>query len=267
MTKIFKENFSYKLDISIEPHWDKIYKKLYDPKSEQEYIAHTEEKKKARHEVSDLFGRVYNFTEFYDSASGLITRFQRTRLANETWLSGFVDEFGDRGYMFESDNNPIGPRDTEEKKKAREKLTVQVGEDFIRCGIFDRYVGGGRADFDFKKEDYVFSFPLTDIFTFLFKLGTRFHNTEGNTIIKWPDDIEKKFKEMDIKYETYFDSEPTLFDMEKHDKDFFEKIGRPKISLYSSSSDRAYLSSDGTYFGVQLKIFRPDENDRIGYEQ
>jgi hypothetical protein len=140
---------------------------------------------------------------------------------------------------------------------------VQVGEDFIRCGIFDRYVGGPRSDFDYEKEEYVFSFPLSDIFNFLFKLGMRFHDAEDNNIVKWPDNIEKKFKEMDIKYETYFDHEPTLFDIEKHDKDFFEKIGKPKVSLHSSQRDRGFLVANGTYFGVQLKIFRPGENDRV----
>jgi len=68
-----------------------------------------------------------------------------------------------------------------------------------------------------------------------------------------------------IKYETSFDYEPNPFDIEKHDKEFYEKWGQPKITLSSSKRNNGYFKSekDGTSFGISLKIFRPGENDRV----
>ena len=122
-----------------------------------------------------------------------------------------------------------------------------------------------KEAFDYEKEDYLFQFPLDKIFNFLLALGQRFHGLERNTIIKWPDHIEKEFKELGIKYETSFDYEPNPFDIEKHDKEFYEKWGQPKITLSSSKRNNGYFKSekDGTSFGISLKIFRPGENDRV----
>lgn len=268
MKEIFKQNFSYKLDISIQPNWYNLYKKICSPKNEKQFDKEVSEKiKKIKNDdTSSLYGRRYQFTEYYDSASGLITRFTRAYLNNEKQYFYPVDEFRDSGYIFEEDNKIGGPNDTEEKRQARHKLSVQVGEDFIRNDIFDKYVGGPRADFDYKKQNYLFQFPLTDVFNFLFSLGERFHETEMHTIIKWPDNIEKKFKESGINYKTYFDHEPEQFDIEKHDKVFFEKIGKPKISLYSDSTGRNegfFETEDNISYNIKLKIFRPNENDRI----
>ncbi|PIQ74161.1 MAG: hypothetical protein COT61_00275 [Candidatus Portnoybacteria bacterium CG09_land_8_20_14_0_10_44_13] len=269
MPNIFKQNFSYKLDIHIEPNWHKLYKKLYGPKSEKEFekIFEEKHKKMEKDDSFSLWGRRYYFTEYYDSASGLTTRFQRVLCQNGKQYFYPIDEFGDRGYVFDSDSGLNSPIDENDKKREhREKLSVEIGEDFIRNDIWDKHIGGPKESWDYEKENYIFSFPLYEVFNFLFALGQRFHDTERNTIVKWPDHIEKKFEEAGIEYEKIFEFEPTLFDIEKHDKDFFEQIGRPKIS--SSSSDR-FQSTDlkdknDTYYGVELKIFRPGENDRIG---
>lgn len=257
----FKDKFSYKLDIHIEPNWYEMYKKLCNPKSEKEFEKIFEEKcETIRKGNFGLAGRKYYFTEYYDSVSGLTERFQRVFQNGKQYFYP-VDEFGDMGYIFESDNE-FGLKQNPEKGK----LSIEIGEDFIRNDVFDKNTGYLRSNFEYKKENYFFHFPLHGVFNFLFALGYRFHNAERNTVIKWPDYIEKKFEEAGIEYEKIFDFEPALFDIEKHDKDFFEKIGRPKIS--SSSSDEfesAYpKDKNNNYYGVELKIFRPGENDRIG---
>jgi len=270
MPQIFKQKFSYKLDIHIEPNWYNLYKKLHNPKSEKDFDKVVEAKIKETEKddgSTNLWGRRYYFTEYYDSASGLTQRFQRVICQNGKQYFYPINEFGDRGYVFASDDK-FDVREGDEKRDARQKLSIDIGEDFIRNDIFDKYIGGPKSDFDYEKENYLFQFPLSDVFSFLFALGHRFHDTEGNTIIKWPDQIEKKFKEFGIEYETYFDYDPEPFDIEKHDKEFFEKWGKPKICLYGEDVFHSgYLvTKDKTYYGVQLKMFRSGENDRIGWE-
>jgi hypothetical protein len=262
MTGIFKQNFSYKLDITLQPDWYKLYKKVSTPKSEKEWEKELEEKIKKSDE-SDLWQRSYHFTEYYDSASGLTTRFQRIFLKNGKQLSLPVDEFGDFGYVFEADRElEFDKKDKDGNLESlRGKLAFEITEDSIRNNVFDKHIGGRSIP---EKEDYLFNFPLYEVFNFLFTLGQRFHETEDKPIIKWPDNIEKKFKELGIKYETYFDYEPTQFDIEKHDKELYEKLGKPKIALYGD--DKGYLTSDEASYWVKLKIFRPSENDRIPTE-
>lgn len=261
MTNIFKQNFSYKLDIYIEPNWFELYKKTSPKKSEKElekeFVQKTE---KSENADDDLVGRRYFFTEYYDSATGLTTKFQRVFYFSGKQFFYPVDEFGDSGYFFRSDWG-LGNRESDEDRERRKKLTVQIGENYIRNEIFDKYIGGPRSDFDYEKENYLFQFPLNEIFNFLFALGQRFHDTEDKPIIKWPDHIEEKFKELGIKYETFFDYEPTEFNIEEHDKELYEKLGKPKIALYGN--EKGYLSANEASFGVSLKIFRPGENDRI----
>lgn len=271
MNNPLKHPFSYRLDIGIEPNWNALYKKAVNPKSEKEWEKIIEKKGKEleKGEDQNMFGRRYHFTEYYDSATGLTTRFQQVRLWNGKQYFYDTDEFGDRGHFFESDSSLGAPLDEDDKsREKREKLSVEVGEDFIRNEIFDKYIGGARGDWDYEKENYLFRFPLHDVFNFLFALGTRFHETERRMIIKWPDEIEKKFKEYGIKYETIFDYEPEALKLEEWDKDFYEKIGRPKISNISIDSrvpgHSAYLCTDDhTYYRVSLKLFRPGENNRI----
>jgi hypothetical protein len=215
---------------------------------------------------SSLWGRRYYFTEYYESASGLTTRFQRVLCQNGKQYFYPVDEFGDSGYIFDSDRGLNHPFDEDSKhREERDKLSVEIGEDFIRNDIWDKHIGGLKGSWDYEKENYLFSFPLQEVFNFLLALGDRFQGAERNTIIEWPEYIQRKFEEAGIMYEKLFEFEPILFDIEAHDKDFFEKIGRPKIS--SSSSDKfhsTYLKDkNGTYYGVELTIFRPGENDRI----
>lgn len=274
MPPFLKQQFSYKLDIFIEPWWYKIYKKISNPTDEAKWEKETEKKiaalEKAEDGSDNLWGRRYLFTEYYDSTSGLTTRFQRIFYTNGEQKIFPVDEFGDRGYVFDEDSS-LNARHADlddDARERRKKLSVEIGEDFIRNEIFDKHIGGPRSDFDYEKENYVFRFPLYEVFNFLLALGTRFHGTEGNTMVKWPDQIEEKFKEHGVQYETQFEYEPTLFDIEKHDSAFYEKWGKPKITLSSSERfNSGYLTGgEGTSYSVSLKIFRPGENDRINQQ-
>lgn len=256
--------YSYRLAISFEPNWYQILKKIYAPKDEKEWEV-CEQKIKAikKNQDADMFGRRYRFTEYYDASSGLIQRFQLTLFPSGKQLFAPVDEFGDRGKIFESMDSY--ERDlSEEEQIFRKQLTVEVGEDFIRKNIYDEHIGGPKIDFDYEKKDYLFSFPLHDVFNFRYALGSRFVGTEDNTVIKWPNTIEKTFKELSIKYETYFDYEPDALKMEEYDKQFYERMGKPKIiSGGSSRFHQGYLSSDSGFYSMSIKLFRPGENDRI----
>jgi hypothetical protein len=96
-----KDNYSYRLDIYIEANWRAIYKKLCSPKSESNWKKFLSEKiRESKDENSSLWGRRYYFTEYYDSISGLTTRFQRIICQNGNQFFYPVDEFGDRGYIF-----------------------------------------------------------------------------------------------------------------------------------------------------------------------
>lgn len=264
---IFKQDFSYKLDIHIEPSWFVLYKKLSKGKSEKEIEKELESKiKKSEDADADIYGRRYYFTEYYDSATGLKTRFQKVICLSGKQFFYPVDEFGDRGYFFESDlwGNKQNGEETDEERENRKKLTIGIGEDYIRNYIFDKWKGGLRRDFEYEKENYLFQFPLSEVFNFLFTLGQKFHDTGDKTIIKWPDNIEKKFKELGIKYETYFDYEPTEFKIEELDETLYEKLEKPKVALYGNG--KGYFSSEEAFYAVSLKIFRPSENDRIPNE-
>jgi len=188
MSNIFKQRSSYKLEVQIGPNWYHLYKKLFNPKSEKEWEKSLEDKIK-KSEKDDgsfnLWGRRYVFIEYYDSASGLTTRFQRVLYQNGKKDCYPVDEFGESGYVFESDGE-YSIRDNEEKRAETNRLSIEIGEDFIRNDIFDKYIGGPKSGFDYEKENYLFQFPLFQVFSFLFALGQRFHGTERNTIIKWP---------------------------------------------------------------------------------
>lgn len=263
-TEAQEENYitpSYKLDIHIEPWWFKLYKKASSTTSDEKLKKEIKEKtKKTEVEDFNLWGRRYHFTEYYNATTGLTARFQRIDFPNDKSVFYPVNEFGDHGYFFDADFNlSTSPNINDKKQEQADKLSIEISEDHICSDIFDKHIGGYLG----CPENYLFRFPLHDIFNFLLALGQRFHEAEGNTIIKWPDQIEKKFKEFGIKYETYFEYEPEAFDIEKNDKEFFEKWGKPIIALNDMETGFLKSTEDGTSFSVNLKIFRPGENERV----
>lgn len=247
--------FSYKLDINLEPDWDNLYKKVAGIGSKEELGKILEKKIKALDYESDLWGRRYQFTEYYDSSSGLIVKLQKTLTADGKQTLKTVDEFGDGGFIFTQDRDNAFMNE----KLMGGRLALDIDENSIRNNVFDKFVGGRRLFFD--KEDYVYEFPLNEVFEFLFALGQRFDGAERNTIVKWPDSIEQRLKALGIKYEPFFDSEPSLFDIEKYDKEFYEEHGKPKIT--SRDYDGHYLSSQMGFYAVKLTIFKPNDNPRL----
>jgi hypothetical protein len=264
-----KKILSYKLDIQIEPSWYEIYKKASGKNGKElnDYIdSKLKEIENLEYDDGSLWGKRYFFTEYYDASSGLITKFQRV-VKGEKQVCFPVSEFGDSGYIFNSDSGlgNLG-KETEHQRENRKKLSVEIGESYIRNDIYDKYIGGAKSESDYLEENYLFKFPLHDMFEFFYSLGARFDGAEESVVIKWPDHIEAKFKELGIKYEKQFEFEPTQFNIEEHDRELYEKLGRPKISMGNSGRfHSSYLSCNNTYFGLDLKIFRPSENDRIGY--
>ncbi|HPF95258.1 MAG TPA: hypothetical protein PLR08_01765 [bacterium] len=260
------QDFSYKLDIYIEPNWFAIYKKISRSESDEQAHALIEKAEaKSKDVFSDLWGRRYRFTEYYDAASGLLMRFQNTTYRDGTQRYTSVDEFGDRGYVFDSDSRSSNRRDeSKEEMSRRQELSIEVGEDFIRNDIFDKYIGGRR--YDYEKENYLLSLPLSDIFQFRYAIGQKFSGLEMETVVKWPEKIERIFEERKIKYELYTDYDPKLFDIEKEDAALFEKWGKPKITSYGGDGHSSFLSDNyGNHFGVRLEMFRKGDNERLPF--
>jgi len=242
---------SYKLRVHITPNWFRLYQKATGL-SEEDTTKCIEEKRKELEDSESecIYGRTYTFTEYYDSLSGLTTRFQTVRYPSGKRETMPVDSFGERGYFFDSNDEFIMPSEVEDydaAKKEQDKLAIEVGECFI-CN-------------ENEDENYLFDFPLDAIVEFLLALGTRFHNAENKLIIKWPDQIQAKFEELGIKYEYYIDYEPELFEINKRDKAFYKKWGQPQVALYGRKETS--MSQENTFFDVKLKAFRPRENQRI----
>ncbi len=250
--QIFPKQFGYKLDVTPFVDWKRLAEKIAGSEISQELKEmFAEYEKNGRH---GIYGTYYEFTEYYDSASGLTSRFQRIA-SGDIERTFPTDEFMHCGYMFGSKMGPTVDRVLENK------YAVAITEDSIRNNCFDQYIGG--LDTIGKKEDWLVIFPLNSIVQFLVELGLRFDDSEDNLIIKWPDHIEKELKDRGFSYEHRLAYEATIFDIEKHDKDFYEKNGKPKISLYGGG-DPVFISKEVEY-RIKFKMFRPKNNERLGW--
>jgi hypothetical protein len=197
------------------------------------YYPNLSEEKKNLPEV--IWGREYYFTEYYDSTSGLITRFKKIIKNNKEYFSA-VDELQDGEFS--------GLEVTDDS------ITLSEG-----MGMF-------------------FHFPLHKVFNFLIRLGQRFPGVEGHPIFKWPEHIESEFKKLGINQDRTFGThqqyewdEKNIIDFDKHDKDFFVEIGKPIVGgLDGGCGFQMFKGLNGTSYGVKLKIFLPSEhgeNERI----
>ena len=87
--------FSYRLKIAVEPQWAEIIKQVVGLRNNQEQKDFGERLK--NHLRDDrMLHRHYDFTEFFDSHTGLTAKFQRVH-ANGKTHSAFVNEFADAG--------------------------------------------------------------------------------------------------------------------------------------------------------------------------
>lgn len=95
---------SYSLIIRMSPNWDKVYKKIYKKSSDEDFKEHI--KKQVKNiDKNDLYGSIYEFTEYFDSASGLTILLQRIERKSGEILFSNVWEFGENGCIFNSDEN------------------------------------------------------------------------------------------------------------------------------------------------------------------
>ena len=247
-----QQHFAYKLDVSLTPYWPKLAEKIAGSKTSKEL----DEMFAGRDKDSDagLYGSYFHFTEYYDTASGLTMRFQTSAVGEKTHTNP-VDEFLAYGSMF---GHKMGPN---VDRVQENKYSIAITEDSIRNNCFDQHIGGFSSYG--AKEDYLVIFPLDSIVKFLAEVGLRFHDVEDNLVLKWPDHIEKELEEAGFSYDPRIEYEPTVFDIEKHDKDFYEKNGRPKFSLYGG--DDAVFEGKEVEYRIKFKMFRPKNNDRFGW--
>jgi hypothetical protein len=111
----------------------------------------------------------------------------------------------------------------------------------------------------------VADFPLNWVFNFLFAIGEHFRGGEQNIVIKWPEYIEEEFQKVGVRPKKY-EYEPDLWNIERDDKEFFELMGRPKISAFNNdgSSDFGYQKFEfyekEISYQVKLKIFWPGKD-------
>jgi hypothetical protein len=283
-------NFSYKLKINLIPNWENIYKKCSSDESEErqnEFIKKMEEKiKDADFAESVLWGRNYDFTEFYESTSGLITRFQEITFPHQNFKKTFsiVNEFGESGDLIENAwYSPLGVTEEERKhgREKRNKYCLEITERSVKNFLYRDFRDGDST----MDKNELFNFPLYEAFNFLLRFNLRYGK---HGVIKWPDTIEDLLKVENIEYDVpkygNYLTDVKIVDIEsrkKHyeelkkegfedadknyeeDKDFFQSTGNPKMT-YSTTSGS--FTADVAWYRIELEIFEPSEgkysNDR-----
>jgi hypothetical protein len=246
--------FSYRLKMEVEPKWAEIIKRvvsLEDAKGQENFGNNLKD-----YLQSDrMLHRRYDFTEFFDAASGMTIRFQRVHIDDKIH-SGFVGEFGDAGYLL-GRNNPLMP------EKQREKYQIAISEYAIDTECFDRHTGrlmtlGGNR---------LFSFPIDAVLEFGIALNLRFPDLNTNHVIKWPDKVETALQKAGTKYETMFDFSPDERNLETEDQQFFRDYGRPMVAEYESWPSPLFEGPCCSY-GIELEVFTPEtakKSSRLAY--
>ena len=207
--------FSYRMAIRIEPHWEAIVKRIVGPNG-KERVSGLMERAAAVPAILSNFSRTYDFTEFFESRSGLTIRFQRTN-SREVSHASFVDTFRGCNQLFGS--GAIVPTDE------TNKFSIEVTEYSIRNECFDQFIGGISPWIDGEK---FFFIPLEAMLEFVIALQLLRPETKSNSIIKWPDQIEQSLKKNAIKYEASFDFDPEMVPLEKEAPEFSEGMETPK---------------------------------------
>jgi hypothetical protein len=236
---------SYSLIVRISPNWDNVYKKICKKSSDEDFKNDLQEKIK-NIDKNDLYGSIYEFTEYFDSASGLTTLFQKIERKNEEVRFSDTWEFGENGCIFKSDDNSL----------------ISVSESGIQKMVWD-------VD-SYLPMEYLFNFPVEPIFNFLIHLNKKLHNYGVVfPVIKWPDGIENLLKDAGIKYNhpNSFDpvSPDSIIDIEKSvkDQDFFNEMGKPIIANEYATKMGFFSSEMIKEASITMKIFEPNENSRF----
>jgi hypothetical protein len=235
--------FSYRLKIAVEPQWAEIIKQVVGLRD------HYEQKEFAK-KLTDLpddrmLHRHYDFTEFFDSQTGLTTRFQRLHTNGKTH-SGFVKEFADAGYLF-GHNSPLVPEGQERKHQ------IAVTEHGISMECFEPHTG--QLDTVYGRPS-LFAFPIDAVVEFGVALQLRFSDLSTSHVIKWPHDIDGALQKKGTKYEDMWTYTPTEFNLEREDREFFLHYGKPKVAK-TASWLTPYFMHPCCYFCIELEVFTP----------
>ena len=199
-------------------------------------------------ETDRMLNRTYDFTEFFDSRSGLTMRFQRTN-TRETTYSGFVSEFADRGYLL-GWGSPLEPRN--------KKHAIEVTELGIRNECFDEFIGDVSPLMD---GEHFFSIPLEAILEFSIALQLRFPEAKHNAIVKWPDKIDAALKSKETSYKARFDYAPDMMKLEQKDPEFFIKHGRPQVATTESFPTPSF-NGECAFYALDVEVFTRDRARR-----
>jgi hypothetical protein len=233
--------FSYRMKIRVEPNWDAIVKRILGPDASVGF-SELMGKAEAVPAIWKNLQRTYDFTEFFESRSGLTVRFQRTN-AREISYANFVDEFRDCNRLFGS--GVIVPDDE------TNKFSVEVTERSIRNECFDQFIGGISPWIDGEK---FFLIPIEAILEFVIALQLLLPETKTNSIIKWPDQIEQSLKKNDIKYEAPFSFKPNMVSIEQKAPEFFRTYGYPQVAAMEASPTPWFIS-ECAYYALEIETF------------
>jgi len=231
--------FSYRLKISMEPDWAEIIRQavgLKDEREQREFGL----KLPNPPQPDRMLHKRYDFTEFFDSRSGLTVKFQRIHLDGATY-SGFVKGFRDGGYLF-GRTNPLLP------EEQNDKCLIEVTEHSIGIGFFDRNIGSTFTN------DPIFAVPIDALLEFGVALQLRFPDLTTSHVLKWPESIEMALQRRGTQYKTMFDFTPDERDLEDEDREFFERYGRPKLAT-TASWPTPYFLAPSCYYCIELEVF------------
>jgi hypothetical protein len=234
--------FSYKFQARLEPKWHAIIKKVFGLGTEKEQLAFGAKLSENPHEER-MIGRRYDFTEFFDSSSGLTMRFQRTNTQTQSWAN-FVGDFIDRGYLLEW-GTPLMP------EERRHESGIEISESEIRIGC--------NRDWGLRQMEgeRLFVIPINEMIEFSVALQLKFPYISTKQIVKWPEKIDNKLKKLGVTYNAGFaDYEPEFMNIEKEDATFFSEHGRPQIA--TTESHWPSFDAEYAYYGFEVEVFTPD---------
>jgi hypothetical protein len=240
----------YRLQFSFNPHGFSIAKQVLsipDDKSLSEvvekYLANSAEER-------CLYNlNAVRFSEFSEPNSGLLIKESEIQYIDSTSYKNFVDTFEVRGRLFSGMGNDDPNRDLNH---------IEISDDGIRSFNY-----GPIGDIVYDNPAINFKFPVQEIFQFLYELGSEYIGGENNTVLTWPANIQKRFDELNIKTECYLDYEPDPIDLSKLSKSFQTKYGDAKVAKFGDTE--TYFMTPYGMFTLSLKVFHPDENDRLAY--
>jgi len=189
LEKPLNHNYSYRLAVSVEPDWMAILGKITS-EHKIELESYIKEMKKDL-EINDEFclaGKKFGFTSFY---SGLTNQ----ELIWSDYFKCFVKDFDINGRMFDNENRILWSFLDGKYKDSPFSKVIKISP----WGI-----GFDLDEFLFPKET-MSEIPFELLGTFFLKVGLE--TGASNWIVKrFPEKIEKKLSESNIKYEAWIDS-------------------------------------------------------------